>query len=83
MKKKIHPKYHSLFASCSCGNIIKTRSTLSITKLNLDICNMCHPFYTGAQRIIDSKGRVNQFNKRFKLSAKKDFFFTKKNKNNI
>lgn len=80
MKKNIHPKYNILSVSCSCGNVIHTRSTLITNNLNIDICNMCHPFYTGAQRIIDTRGRVNQFNKRFNISAEKNFISTKNNK---
>lgn len=64
MKKDIHPEYYAIVAVCSCGNIIKIRSTLK-SDIHLDICDMCHPFYTGTQRIIDTKGRVNLFNKRF------------------
>lgn len=78
MKKNIHPKYNLLSALCSCGNIIKTKSTLVIHNLNLDVCNMCHPFYTGAQRIIDTRGRVNRFNKRFNISNKNNPFSTNK-----
>lgn len=78
MKKNIHPQYHSLSAFCSCGNIIKIKSTLTTSNLNLDVCNMCHPFYTGAQRIIDTRGRVNQFNKRFNISTKNNLFYTNK-----
>lgn len=78
MKKNIHPKYYSLSASCSCGNIIKTQSTLTTQNLHLDVCNMCHPFYTGAQRIIDTRGRVNRFNKRFNITNKNNIFSTEK-----
>lgn len=69
MKKNVHPKYNFILASCSCGNVIKIGSTLN-HDINLDVCNMCHPFYTGTQRIIDTKGRVNLFNKRFNMSSK-------------
>lgn len=64
MKKNIHPKYYKISASCSCGNVMCIKSTLS-TNISLDVCDMCHPFYTGKQRVIDTKGRVNLFNKRF------------------
>ncbi|WWO95274.1 MAG: 50S ribosomal protein L31 [Candidatus Dasytiphilus stammeri] len=66
MKKNIHPNYNFITATCSCGNIIKIRSTLK-SNLFLDVCCQCHPFYTGKQRIIDTKGRVEKFNKRFNL----------------
>ncbi|QJC31399.1 50S ribosomal protein L31 [Enterobacteriaceae endosymbiont of Macroplea mutica] len=65
MKQNIHPQYNNIIAQCSCGNIIHTKSTLN-KKLHLDVCNMCHPFYTGKQKIIDIKGRVELFNRRFK-----------------
>ncbi|CAL4325935.1 50S ribosomal protein L31 [Buchnera aphidicola (Protaphis terricola)] len=67
MKKKIHPIYSQITATCSCGNIIKIFSTVN-RNLNLDICAKCHPFYTGKQRIIDTGGRVERFKKRFKMT---------------
>ncbi|PPI86917.1 50S ribosomal protein L31 [Candidatus Pantoea edessiphila] len=66
MKQNIHPKYELITANCTCGNVIKIRSTL-IQKLNLDVCNQCHPFYTGKQRDVSTRGRVDRFNKRFTL----------------
>lgn len=72
MKQHIHPKYNSILASCACGNIIEIKSTLS-KNINLDVCDMCHPFYTGTQRIIDTKGRVNLFNKRFNMNSSNNF----------
>ncbi|AAM68094.1 50S ribosomal protein L31 [Buchnera aphidicola] len=69
MKKKIHPAYSQIIATCSCGNIIEIFSTVNVN-LNLDICAKCHPFYTGKQRIIDTGGRVERFKKRFKLIKK-------------
>ncbi|ATG72597.1 50S ribosomal protein L31 [Zobellella denitrificans] len=71
MKQGIHPEYKEIVAKCSCGNEIKTRSTLG-HDLNLDVCSACHPFYTGKQKIVDTGGRVDRFNKRFgALSSKK------------
>ena len=64
MKDSIHPKYLEITATCSCGNVIKTRSTVS-KNINLDICSSCHPFYTGKQKVVDTAGRVDKFNKRF------------------
>lgn len=66
MKSNIHPSYAEITATCSCGNVIKTGSTCS-RNLALDVCNQCHPFYTGKQRIVDTGGRVERFNKRFAL----------------
>ncbi len=64
MKKDIHPEYTDITATCSCGNVVKTRSTLG-GEITLDICSACHPFYTGQQKIIDTAGRIDKFNKRF------------------
>ncbi|CAD83274.1 50S ribosomal protein L31 [Candidatus Blochmanniella floridana] len=72
MKKNIHPQYNVISASCSCGNVIHVRSTLK-HNINLDVCDACHPFYTGTQRIIDTRGRVNLFNKRFNKNNKNPF----------
>lgn len=64
MKADIHPKYHPLTASCSCGNVIQTRSTLG-TEIHLDVCSKCHPFYSGKQKVLDTGGRIDRFKKRF------------------
>ena len=69
MKDKIHPKYQEVEFSCSCGNVIKTRST--IPSSHIEICNACHPFYTGKQKLIDSAGRVDRFRKRYAKAEKK------------
>ena len=63
MKPAIHPKYFDVEARCACGNTFKTRSTKP--ELHLEICNMCHPFFTGRQKLIDTEGRVERFTKRF------------------
>ncbi len=63
MKPDIHPKYHTVEARCACGNTFTTRSTKK--ELHLEICNQCHPFFTGRQKLIDTEGRVERFNKRF------------------
>ncbi|HAQ48605.1 MAG: 50S ribosomal protein L31 [Glaciecola sp.] len=70
MKQDIHPKYAEITATCSCGNVIKIRSTVG-KDLNLDVCSACHPFYTGKQRNVDTGGRVDKFNKRFSALSKK------------
>ena len=71
MKPEIHPAYAEISATCSCGNVIKTRSTLC-KDLSLDVCSECHPFYTGKQKEVSSGGRVDKFNKRFGgLTSKK------------
>lgn len=63
MKAGIHPKYQEVEARCACGNTFKTRSTKP--ELHLEICNQCHPFFTGRQKLIDTEGRVERFTKRF------------------
>ncbi|HET8902770.1 MAG: 50S ribosomal protein L31 [Saccharospirillum sp.] len=68
MKADIHPNYLELTANCSCGNVIKTRSTRG-GEMHLDVCSACHPFYTGKQKIVDSGGRIDRFKSRF--SARK------------
>ncbi|WP_094101608.1 50S ribosomal protein L31 [Lonsdalea iberica] len=70
MKEGIHPNYNEITASCSCGNVIKTRSTAG-HDLSLDVCSACHPFYTGKQRVVDTGGRVDRFNKRFSIPGSK------------
>ena len=63
MKKDIHPEYVDCTVTCTCGNTFQTRSTKS--EIRVDICNACHPFFTGQQKLIDSGGRVQRFaNKR-------------------
>ena len=64
MKQNIHPEYHEIKATCSCGNIIIMKSTIS-EPLKLDVCSECHPFYTGKQKLIDTGGRIDKFEKRF------------------
>ncbi len=64
MKADIHPKYEDMTATCSCGNVIKTKSTKG-QDIHLDVCSACHPFYTGKQKEASSGGRIDRFNKRF------------------
>ncbi|MDY7562978.1 MULTISPECIES: 50S ribosomal protein L31 [unclassified Pseudomonas] len=64
MKADIHPVYEAIVATCSCGNVIHTRSNLA-KPMSLDVCNECHPFYTGKQKTLDIGGRVDKFKSRF------------------
>lgn len=64
MQKDIHPKYEAIKATCSCGNVVETRSTLC-QDMHIDVCSACHPFYTGKQKVLDVGGRIDRFNKRF------------------
>ena len=63
MKKDIHPDYVDCTVTCTCGNTFTTRSTKS--ELRIDICNECHPFFTGTQKFIDTGGRVQRFADKF------------------
>lgn len=63
MKENLHPRYHKCEVLCSCGATFETRSTREILKI--EICSQCHPFFTGKQKIIDSAGRVEKFNRRY------------------
>lgn len=66
MKTGIHPEYHpEAKVTCSCGSTYTTGSTKP--ELRVEICNQCHPFFTGEQRIIDTEGRVERLRRRFKL----------------
>lgn len=69
MKKGIHPAYKKSVVSCVCGNTFTTRSTAGDIKL--EICSNCHPFFTGKQKLIDSTGRVERFNKKYGKTAAK------------
>ncbi|GIR11227.1 50S ribosomal protein L31 [Bacteroidota bacterium] len=64
MKKELHPKYQLIKATCSCGNVMEVNSTLS-EDISVEICSKCHPFYTGQQKIVDTGGRVQRFEKKF------------------
>jgi large subunit ribosomal protein L31 len=63
MKTEIHPEYNAVQVHCSCGNTFETRSTSE--SLHVELCNLCHPFFTGKQRLVDSGGRVERFQRRY------------------
>jgi large subunit ribosomal protein L31 len=65
MKKDIHPQYVATTVTCSCGNTFETRSTAPDGVIHADVCNQCHPFFTGKQKILDTGGRVAKFEKRY------------------
>ncbi len=65
MKKGIHPEYHEVNVVCACGSTFKTRSTYKSGLLHLEICSACHPFFTGKQKLIDSAGRVERFQRKY------------------
>lgn len=63
MKDGIHPNYDTCTVKCACGNTFETKSTKG--ELKVDICSKCHPFFTGKQKLVDTGGRVDRFNKRY------------------
>jgi len=65
MKKDIHPDYHDVNVVCACGNTFKTRSTYKSDLLHIEICSHCHPFFTGKQKLVDSAGRVERFQRKY------------------
>jgi large subunit ribosomal protein L31 len=66
MKKEIHPKYDKVVVHCGCGNTFETRST--VKEIHAEICSMCHPFYTGKQKYVDTAGRIERFQKKYGTS---------------
>ncbi len=64
MKVGIHPEYKEINVTCTCGNKFLTRSTIG-QDLQVEVCSNCHPFYTGKQKIVDTGGRVDKFNKKY------------------
>lgn len=68
MKSTGHPEYPYATITCACGNTVVTRSTRG--DFTTEVCSNCHPFYTGKQKIVDTAGRVDRFNKRFQRVAK-------------
>jgi len=65
MKKDLHPDYELTKITCACGNVIETRST--VKNIDVEICSACHPFFTGKQKLVDTAGRIERFNKRFNI----------------
>ena len=65
MKKDLHPDYELTKITCACGNVIETRST--VKEINVEICSASHPFFTGKQKLVDTAGRIERFNKRFNI----------------
>ena len=67
MKKGIHPDNQLTKITCVCGNVIETRST--VKDIHVEICSACHPFYTGKQKLVDTAGRIDRFNKRYGIKS--------------
>ena len=68
MKAAIHPKYDTAKAVCACGESFETKSTQK--EIRVDICSVCHPFFTGKQKIMDTEGRVEKFRKKYAKASK-------------
>jgi large subunit ribosomal protein L31 len=70
VKSGIHPNYQEITVTCSCGNTFQTRSTMG-KPLHIEVCSVCHPFYTGKQKIVDTAGRVEKFRQKYGKKAEK------------
>jgi large subunit ribosomal protein L31 len=68
VKKGIHPQYQECVITCACGNTVHTQSTKS--RISVEICSQCHPFFTGRQKIVDTAGRVERFKRRYTQKRK-------------
>ena len=67
MREGIHPKYVEAKVTCACGNVVDTKSTAG--DLEVEICSSCHPFFTGKQKLVDTAGRVERFNKKYGIKS--------------
>lgn len=67
MKQGIHPEYRDIDVTCSCGNVIKTASTLEA--YHIEVCSACHPFFTGKQKLMDTAGRIEKFKRKYEKAA--------------
>jgi len=66
MKTGIHPKYEKVSVKCACGNVFENKSTKD--SLQVEICSVCHPFFTGKEKLLDTAGRVEKFRKKYSLA---------------
>ena len=67
MKADIHPRYDTTTITCACGHVVNTRSSGRNMKINT--CGVCHPFYTGSTKLVDTEGRVDRFRKKYAAST--------------
>ena len=70
MKKAIHPEYVTTEVTCTCGNTFTTRSTATSGTIHSEVCSNCHPFYTGKQKLVDTGGRVERFQRKLAKSGR-------------
>jgi large subunit ribosomal protein L31 len=68
MKEGIHPNYGPSRIVCACGNVVETRST--VESIHVEICSACHPFFTGKQKLVDTAGRIERFNRKYNKGGK-------------
>ncbi len=68
MKPDIHPEYVTTTVTCSCGNSFETRAT--VPSISVELCDQCHPFYTGKQKLVDTGGRVDRFRRRMEQAGR-------------
>ncbi len=69
MKAAIHPDYFKATVTCACGSVVETYSTRG--SFTTDVCSVCHPFYTGKQKLMDTAGRVDKFRKKYAAAGQK------------
>lgn len=67
MKQNIHPDYHEVEVICGCGSKFKTKSTIAGDTIRIEVCDKCHPFYSGKKKMVDTAGRVDKFKKKYNL----------------
>jgi len=65
MRKDIHPDYKLCKVTCACGNTFETKTVKE--EMTIDICNECHPFFTGSEKVVDAAGRIDKFKKKYNL----------------
>jgi large subunit ribosomal protein L31 len=65
MREGIHPDYHAVTVSCACGSKFETRSTIKGHAIRVEVCSSCHPFFTGKQKLLDTAGRIERFQKKY------------------
>ncbi len=70
MKQGIHPNYHQATVVCACGATFQTGTTKDTDVIKVEICNKCHPYFTGKQKLVDAGGRVDKFNKKYGYNKK-------------
>ena len=70
MKKDVHPNYQKCVISCVCGNTIETRAT--VPEIHVEICSVCHPFFTGKQKFVDTAGRVERYRRKYGLKEEEE-----------